>query len=37
MQQEMVQLAATFSATASYIEPEILKADKATIETFLGG
>ncbi len=35
MQQEMVQLAATFSATASYIEPEILKADKATIETFL--
>ena len=35
MQQEMVQLAAAFSAEASYIEPEILKADKATIDKFL--
>ena len=35
MRQEMVQLAATFSADASFIEPEILKTDKATIETFI--
>jgi oligoendopeptidase F len=35
MQQEMVQLASTFGATASFIEPEILKADKATIQKFL--
>ena len=35
MQQEMVQLASTFGASASFIEPEILKADKATIEKFL--
>jgi oligoendopeptidase F len=35
MQQEMVRLASTFSATASFIEPEILKANKATIEKFI--
>ena len=35
MQQEMVQLAAAFSAAASFIEPEILKADKATIESYI--
>ena len=35
MQQQMVQLASTFSATASFIEPEILKTDKATIEKYL--
>jgi oligoendopeptidase F len=35
MQQQMVQLASTFAATASFIEPEILKADKATIQKFL--
>ena len=35
MRQEMVQLAATFGAEAAYIEPEILKADKSTIEKFL--
>ena len=32
MQQEMTQLAATFGAQAAFIEPEILKAGKATIE-----
>jgi oligoendopeptidase F len=35
MQQEMQQLAATFGAQAAYIEPEILKAGGATIESFL--
>src|SRR6185369_16452632 len=35
MQQQMVQLAATFSATASFMEPEILKTNKATIEKYL--
>ena len=35
MQQEIVQLAATFGAAASYIEPEILQADKAKIESFI--
>lgn len=35
MQQEMVQLAAAFGAQASYIEPEILKADKARVQSFL--
>ena len=30
MRQEMTQLAATFGAEAAYIEPEILKAGKAT-------
>src|SRR5262249_17739228 len=31
MRQEMTQLAATFGANAAYVEPEILKADKATL------
>jgi oligoendopeptidase F len=35
MQQEMVQLAATFGTEAAYIEPEILKIDKATIDRFI--
>src|SRR5262245_7664025 len=35
MQQEMIQLASTFSATASFVEPELLRAGKATIDRFL--
>ncbi len=35
MRQEMTQLAATFGAQAAYIEPEILKAGKATVDRFL--
>jgi len=35
MQQEMAQLGATFGAETSYVEPEILKADAATIEGFI--
>jgi oligoendopeptidase F len=35
LQQEMVQLAATFGAQAAYIEPEVLKIDKAAIERFI--
>jgi oligoendopeptidase F len=35
MRQEMVQLAATFQAHASYIQPEILRMPKDTIERFL--
>ncbi len=35
MRQEMTQLASTFSAECSYVEPEILKAGKATIERYL--
>jgi oligoendopeptidase F len=35
MQQEMAQLASAFAAQASYIEPEILKAGKATVERFV--
>jgi len=35
MQQEMIQLATTMSAEAAFIEPEILKADRATIEKFV--
>lgn len=35
MRQEMVQLAATFSAEIAYIEPELLGAGKATIDKFL--
>ena len=37
MQQEMIQLASTLSAEAAYIEPEILKADRATVEKFVAG
>ena len=35
MQQEMAQLGATFGAETSYVEPEILKADAATIDGFI--
>jgi oligoendopeptidase F len=35
MRQEMTQLAASFSAQASFVEPEVLKAGKATIEKYL--
>jgi oligoendopeptidase F len=35
MRQEMTQLAANFSAQASFVEPEVLKAGKATIEKYL--
>ncbi len=35
MRQEMVQMAAAFSAEGSYIEPEILKADKAVVQRYL--
>src|SRR5215475_3038005 len=34
MQQEMVQLGATFSAESAFIEPELLKAGKATLDRF---
>ena len=35
MRQEMTQLAANFSAQASFVEPEVLKAGKAAIEKYL--
>ena len=35
MRQEMVQLAASFSAATSYIDPEILKAGKPVIDKYL--
>jgi oligoendopeptidase F len=35
MREEMVQLASAFSAEASYIEPEILKIPKPTLEKFI--
>ncbi len=35
MQQEMVQLAAAFSAEASFLEPEILKFEKGTTTRFI--
>ena len=35
MSQEMVQLGATLGTEESYIEPEILKMDKATIDSFI--
>src|SRR5262245_39830016 len=34
MQQEMVQLGAAFSAESAFIEPELLKAGKATLDRF---
>ena len=37
MTQEMVQLASALSAECSYMEPEILRAERATIETYLTG
>jgi oligoendopeptidase F len=36
MTQEMTQLYAALNAEASYMEPEILRADRAVIEAFLG-
>src|SRR3954466_9954052 len=35
MQQEMAQLGATFGAETSFIEPEILKIDPATVTKFI--
>ena len=35
MRQEMVQLASAFGAAGAFVEPEILKADKAAIERFI--
>jgi oligoendopeptidase F len=35
MQQEMVQLAATLAAEAAYVEPEILKSPRDTIQRFI--
>ncbi len=37
MQQEMVQLGSMLGAEASFVEPEILKVDKATIDKFVAG
>jgi oligoendopeptidase F len=35
MKQEMTQVGATFSAQAAFVEPEVLRAGKATIEKYL--
>jgi oligoendopeptidase F len=35
MREEMVQAASAFSAAAAYVDPEILKAGKATIDKFV--
>jgi oligoendopeptidase F len=35
MQQEMIQLGATLAAEAAFIEPEILKIDRKTIQSFI--
>jgi oligoendopeptidase F len=35
LRQEMVQVAASFSAATSYVDPEILKAGKPTIDKYL--
>ena len=35
LRQEMVQVAAAFSAATSYVDPEILKAGKATIDKYI--
>jgi oligoendopeptidase F len=37
MQQEMIQIGSKLSAEAAFIEPEILKADRATINRFVEG
>jgi len=37
MRQEMVQVAAAFSAATAYVDPEILKAGKATIDKYVAG
>lgn len=36
MQQELTQVYSDFSAKASFIEPEILKIDRSTVDKFLG-
>jgi oligoendopeptidase F len=36
MKQEIAQLASAFSAQAAFVEPEILKAGKATVDRFAG-
>ena len=36
MQQEMIQAAAQLGAEAAYIEPELLKVERATIDKFVG-
>jgi oligoendopeptidase F len=35
MRQEMVQVAASFSAATAYVDPELIRAGKATIDKFL--
>src|SRR6185369_3623497 len=35
MKQEVAQLASEFDAKASFVEPEILKMDRSTIDSFL--
>jgi oligoendopeptidase F len=35
MQQEMIQLGSMLGAEAAFIEPEILKLDKATVDAFV--
>ncbi len=35
MQQEMSQIGSTFGAMSAFIEPEILKIDKATVDSFV--
>jgi oligoendopeptidase F len=35
MQQEMVQLAASFGAQVSFVEPEILRIERATLDAFI--
>ena len=35
MKQEMIQIMANFSAARAYMEPEILKMDRATIDRFI--
>jgi oligoendopeptidase F len=37
MQQEMIQLGAQLAAETSFVEPEILKIEKATIDRFVAG
>jgi oligoendopeptidase F len=36
MRQEMIQVAAAFSAAASYVEPEVLRFPPGTVATFIG-
>ena len=37
MQQEMVQIGAQFAAEAAFVEPEILRIDRATIDRYVAG